>query len=183
MEFAVVVLVADGDPDCLVEPPARGVQLGHPRLNLRRDVVFLAGADSYVQDLALDLRVPPGEGLHLALNFLDRAARDVAGDQFAPKLPLALRFDRLVLTGRRLRAKEIFFLLKTVPILFRQLRLVERPQELLLAPEPRPLVEEVVERTAETSAFSYLRDRHAPPPVSCAGPIAVARTSAPRTPG
>jgi hypothetical protein len=48
VEFAVVVLVADGDPDCLVEAPPRGVQLGHPRLNLRFDVVFLTGADRYV---------------------------------------------------------------------------------------------------------------------------------------
>jgi hypothetical protein len=48
VEFAVVVLVADGDPDRLVEPTPRGVHLGHPRLNLRRDVVFLAGADRHV---------------------------------------------------------------------------------------------------------------------------------------
>jgi hypothetical protein len=183
VEFAVIILVADGDPDCLVEPPARGVQLGHPRLNLRRDVVFLAGADRYVQDLALDLRVPPGEGLHLALDFLDGAPRDVAGDQLAAEFPLALHFDRLVLTGRRLRAKEVFFPLGAVPILFWQPRLVECPQELLLAFEPRPLVEEVVERPAKASAFSYLRDRHSQPPVSCAGPIAAARKAAPRTPG
>lgn len=183
MEFAVVVLVADGDPDCLVEPPPRGVQLGHPRLNLRRDVVFLAGADRYVQDLALDLRVPPGEGLHLALDFLDGAPRDVAGDQLAAEFPLALCFDRLVLTGRRLRAKEVFFPLGAVPILFRQFGLVERAQEFLLAFESCPLVEEVVERAPEASAFSYLRDRHVQPPVSCAGRIAATRKAAPRTPG
>jgi hypothetical protein len=74
VKFAVLVGVTDGDPDCLVEPSACGEHLCHPRLNLRSDVVFRTGADRYVQDLAFDLRVPPGEGLHLALDFLDRAA-------------------------------------------------------------------------------------------------------------
>jgi hypothetical protein len=181
----VVIGVANGDPNRLIEPPACGEHFGHPRLNLRCDVVFPTCADCHVQDFAFYLRVPPGDRLHLALDLLDSAARDVAGDQLAAELALALPFDLLVLTGRRLRANEVFFSLGAVPILLRQLRLVERAQEFLLAFElrTRPLVEEVIERPAEASALSHLCDRHARPPVSYASQIAATRKVAPQTPG
>lgn len=115
VELAVVVLVPDSDPRRLVEPPARGVHLGHPRLRFRGDVVFLPGADRGVEDLALDLRPAGGDRLHLAPYLLRGAAGHVSGDQFAAELTFGLPLAPLLPPGRRLRALKVFLEFGAVP--------------------------------------------------------------------
>ena len=133
VEFAVVVFVTDGEPDRLVEPHPGGVHLCYPRLRFQGDVVFLTCADRNVKNLPFDLRLAAGDRLQLALDFRKGAARHVPGDDRAAQCPFDLLLSRLILTGWRIRALEVFFSLGAVPIHIRQLRLVERPQEFLLS--------------------------------------------------
>jgi hypothetical protein len=114
VKLAVVVLVADGEPQGLVEAHPLHAPLGHPRLRFRRDAVFFTCADGEVEDIAFDLRVAAGDGFKFTSYFLDGATRHVPGDQLAPQLAFGLLVNLFFRPGRRLRALKVFLPLGAV---------------------------------------------------------------------